>query len=59
MELDLPRVVVQGQEEVLVEVEVVEVGWGEHALALDLAGIVSVPTAGLNFPIKWEFLAIT
>jgi hypothetical protein len=52
-------VVVQGQEEVLVEGEVVEVGWGGHALVLDLVGIVSVPAAGLNFPIKREFLAMT
>ncbi|GAI32044.1 unnamed protein product [marine sediment metagenome] len=40
------------REEVLVEGEGVVVGWGEHALGLDLAGVASVPTVGLSFPIK-------
>ena len=52
MELDLPGAVVEEREEVLAEGEVVEVGWEEHALGLDLAGAASVPTVGLSFPIK-------
>ncbi len=51
-ELDLPGAVVREREEVLAEGEGVAVGWEEHALGLDLAGVASVPTVGLSFPTR-------
>ena len=52
MEWDLRGVEVQEQEGVEGEEVEVEVGWGEHALEPDLAGVVSALIAGLGFLIK-------
>ena len=59
MEWDLPGVEVQEQEEASAEGERVEVEWGEHALELGPAGVVSAPVAGLDFLIKPVFPATT
>ncbi len=52
-----PEGVDEEREEVLGKEEREEVGWGEHALELDLVGTVSVPTVGQKCPIKQELPA--
>jgi len=59
IELDRPGEVVQGQEEVLVVVEGVEVEWEEHAPGLDPERTVYAPVVELRSPIKRGFPVIT
>jgi len=56
-EWDHPGEVDEEQEEVLGKEEQAEAGWEEHALELDLVGIVFVPTVGQKCPIKQELPA--